>query len=87
MAETLMRRHNSGTGQVSRTHDGMEREPGPLSASELADLAGVTEAEVARMVGVGVLLPREGARPFRTTDVQKVRLAEACERAGCRSRA
>jgi hypothetical protein len=29
-----------------------------------------------------VLLPREGARPFRTTDVQKVRLAEACERAG-----
>jgi hypothetical protein len=60
----------------------MEREPGPLSASELADLAGVTEAEVARMVGVGVLLPREGARPFRTTDVQKVRLAEACERAG-----
>ena len=34
------------------------------------------------MVGVGVLLPREGARPFRTTDVQKVRLSEACERAG-----
>jgi hypothetical protein len=53
-----------------------------LSASGLADLAGVTEPEVARLVELGVLVPRGGAGPFRETDVQKVRLAAACERAG-----
>jgi adenylate cyclase len=53
-----------------------------LSASGLADLAGVTTAEVQRLVEFGVLVPRDGAAPFRVTDVQKVRLATACERAG-----
>ena len=53
-----------------------------LSAAALADLAGVTEAEVARLVGLGVLVPRDGAGPFLEADVQKVRLATACERAG-----
>jgi adenylate cyclase len=53
-----------------------------LSASGLADLAGVTEPEVARLVELGLLVPRDGAGPFRETDVQKVRLATACERAG-----
>src|SRR5215218_6225591 len=53
-----------------------------LSASGLADLAGVAEAEVARLVELGVLVPRDGAGPFRETDVQKVRLAVACEQAG-----
>jgi class 3 adenylate cyclase/DNA-binding transcriptional MerR regulator len=53
-----------------------------LSASELADLAGVTEAEVARLVELGILVPRDGTDPFRETDVQKVRLAAACEQAG-----
>src|SRR5215211_7403836 len=53
-----------------------------LSASGLADLAGVTEPEVARLVELGILVPRDGAGPFRETDVQKVRLATACERAG-----
>jgi adenylate cyclase len=53
-----------------------------LSAAGLADLAGVTEAEVRRLVELGVLVPRDGAGPFRETDVQKVRLASACERAG-----
>src|SRR5919108_2849219 len=53
-----------------------------LSAAGLADLAGVTEAEVARLVGLGVLVPRDGAGPFLEADVQKVRLATACERAG-----
>ena len=34
------------------------------------------------MVGLGVLVPREGPAPFRVRDVAKVRLAMACERAG-----
>src|SRR5829696_8661029 len=55
-----------------------------LSAAGLADLAGVTEAEVERLVDLGILVARDGdgAGPFRETDVQKVRLATACERAG-----
>src|SRR6266487_3841396 len=60
----------------------MDTEMDALSASELADLAGVTEAEVDRMVGLGVLVARDGAGPFLAADVQKVRLATACERAG-----
>jgi hypothetical protein len=46
-----------------------------LSASGLADLAGVTEVEVVRLVDLGILVPRDGTGPFRDTDVQKVRLA------------
>jgi adenylate cyclase len=53
-----------------------------LSASELADLAGMTEAEVERMADLGLLVAREGPGPFLETDVQKVRLAMACEQAG-----
>ena len=53
-----------------------------LSASTLADLAGTTAAEVQRMVDLGVLVARDDAGPFRATDVQKVRIAAACERAG-----
>jgi adenylate cyclase len=53
-----------------------------LGAAGLAELAEVTEAEIGRMVGLGVLVEREGPAPFRTTDMQKVRLALACERAG-----
>jgi adenylate cyclase len=53
-----------------------------LSASELADLAGVSEAEVARLVELGILVARDGSRPFLESDVPKVRLAVACERAG-----
>src|SRR6266498_4263415 len=34
----------------------MERETGGLSAAELADLAGVTKAEVDRLVGLGILV-------------------------------
>jgi adenylate cyclase len=53
-----------------------------LSASELADLAGVTGADVERAVGLGLVVARDGAGPFLESDVQKVRLAVACERAG-----
>jgi adenylate cyclase len=53
-----------------------------LSASRLADLAGATEAEVERLVDLGILVARAEGGPFLATDVQKVRLATACERAG-----
>jgi hypothetical protein len=53
-----------------------------LSAAGLADLAGVTEAEVERLVDLGILVARDGADSFRETDVQRVRLATACEQAG-----
>jgi class 3 adenylate cyclase len=54
----------------------------PLSAAGLAELAGATEAEVERMIDLGILVPRDGAGPFLATDVQKIRLAMACEEAG-----
>jgi len=60
----------------------METQTGALSASALGDLAGVTEAEVDRLVGLGVLVARDGAGPFMAADVQKVRMATACEQAG-----
>jgi adenylate cyclase len=53
-----------------------------LSAAGLADLVGVTEAEVQRLVDLGVLVARGGAGPFLETDAPKVRLAAACEQAG-----
>jgi hypothetical protein len=53
-----------------------------LSAAGLADLAGVTEAEVERMADLGLLVARDAPGPFLETDVQKVRLAMACEQAG-----
>src|SRR5215208_7495906 len=53
-----------------------------LSAAGLADLAGTTAAEVERLVQLRVLAVRDGAGPFLESDVPKVRLATACERAG-----
>jgi adenylate cyclase len=53
-----------------------------LSAARLADLAGVTAAEVERLVDLGVLVARDGGEPFLEIDVPKVRLAVACEQAG-----
>jgi adenylate cyclase len=53
-----------------------------LSASGLADLAGVTEAEVERLVDLGILVARDDPDPFLAADAQKVRLATACEQAG-----
>jgi adenylate cyclase len=59
----------------------MEVDSGRLSASELADAAGATEADVHRMVDLGILVPVDEATPFRPTDIPKVRLAKACEEA------
>jgi adenylate cyclase len=52
-----------------------------LSASGLADLAGTTAEEIQRLVDLGILIT-DGAGRFRTSDVQRVRLLAACERAG-----
>ena len=60
----------------------LDPDTGPLSAAELAELAGVTPAEVERLAGLGILIAREGAGPFRASDARKVRLAMACEDAG-----
>jgi adenylate cyclase len=57
-------------------------EADPLTAADLAELAGVTEAEIGRLVDLGVLDARDGAAPFLAIDLGKVRLAVACERAG-----
>src|SRR4029453_1467489 len=53
-----------------------------LTAPARAELAGVTEAEIARMTDLGILVERDRPAPFRVGDLQKVRLAVACERAG-----
>jgi len=53
-----------------------------FSAAKLAERAGATEGELERMVTLGILVPRQDDRPFVPSDVQKVRLAKACERAG-----
>src|ERR687898_2620056 len=60
----------------------MKTQLAPLSTAELAELAGATETEVDRMVGLGILVPRDRSRPFLATDAQKIRLAKACEQAG-----
>jgi adenylate cyclase len=53
-----------------------------LSAAGLADLAGVTEGEIRRLVDLGILVARDGTGPFLETDVRRVRLATACQQAG-----
>ena len=53
-----------------------------LSAAGLADLAGVTEGEIRRLVDLGILVAGDGDGPFLETDVRRVRLATACQQAG-----
>src|SRR4029450_4096537 len=53
-----------------------------LSVQRLPDLAGATAAEVERLVELEILAARDGTGPFLESDVPKVRLATACERAG-----
>src|ERR687898_798184 len=60
----------------------MEAEGDALTAAGLARLAGIPEAEIGRMVDLGVLVPRDGPAPFRPVDRHKLSLAMACERAG-----
>jgi adenylate cyclase len=60
----------------------MEAEGDALTTAGLAGLAGVSEAEIGRMVDLGVLVPRDGPAPFLPRDRHKLSLAMACERAG-----
>jgi adenylate cyclase len=56
--------------------------PDELSATELAARAGISPSEVERLVGFGILVPRDGGRPFRAVDALKIRVARACEEGG-----
>jgi adenylate cyclase len=53
-----------------------------LTKAQLAVRAGVTEAEVERLIDHGVVVPRDEDPPFRTADILKVRVARACEEGG-----
>jgi adenylate cyclase len=60
----------------------MHRVAEELTAVELAASVGLSEEGIERLVRAGVLVPRDGAGPFRPTDVQKIRVALACEAGG-----
>ncbi|MDP8957059.1 MAG: hypothetical protein M3N24_08895 [Actinomycetota bacterium] len=53
-----------------------------LSAEEVAFRSGVTTDFVNRLVEVGILAPGGGDRPFTRGDINRTRLAHACEDAG-----
>ena len=53
----------------------------PLAKAELAERAGTTAARIDRLIDVGIIAPGEDGT-FRTTDVQRVRLAEVFDRSG-----
>ena len=57
-------------------------QPEELAPADLAARAGISPEELERLVAYGVLIPRDGIRPFRTADVLKVRVARACEAGG-----
>ena len=57
-------------------------QPDELAPEELAVRAGISPEEVERLIGCGILVPRDGSRPFRAADVLKVRVARACEAGG-----
>ena len=57
-------------------------EPHELSPTELAARAGISPSEVERLVSFGILVPRDGSRPFRAVDALKIRVARACEAGG-----
>lgn len=57
-------------------------QPDELSPAELAAKAGVSPEEVERLVTFGILVPRDGSRPFRAIDALKIRVARACEEGG-----
>ena len=66
----------------SRTTSPPAGQPDELSPAELAAKAGVSPEEVERLVTFGILVPRDGSRPFRAIDALKIRVARACEEGG-----
>ena len=59
-----------------------EAPPEVLSVSQVAERAGVTDADVGRMAALGLLSSADGRAGFGPGDVRKVLVALACERAG-----
>jgi class 3 adenylate cyclase len=57
-------------------------QPDELSPTELAARAGISPEEVERLVTCGILVRRDGSRPFRAIDALKIRVARACEEGG-----
>jgi class 3 adenylate cyclase len=57
-------------------------QPDELSPEELASRAGISAEEVERLVELGILVPRDGSRPFRAVDALKIRVARGCEEGG-----
>ena len=57
-------------------------QPDELAPTEPAAKAGVSPEEVERLVTFGILVPRDGSRPFRAIDALKIRVARACEEGG-----
>ncbi|MGH2530287.1 MAG: adenylate/guanylate cyclase domain-containing protein [Actinomycetota bacterium] len=53
-----------------------------LSDKELAERAGVRPAFVRHLAELGILAPDDEGPRFRAADVRRIRLLEACERAG-----
>ena len=53
-----------------------------FSGAELAGRARVAPELVGRLVELGILRPGGGEAPFGLGDMRRVRLADACERAG-----
>ncbi len=81
----------SDPGSATTTYDRCVRsgvtpspgeQPEELAPAELAARASISPQELERLVASGVLIPRDGTRPFRTADVLKVRVARACEAGG-----
>lgn len=67
---------------IPRTTSPQAGQPDELSPTELAAKAGVSPEEVERLVTFGILVPRDGSRPFRAIDALKIRVARACEEGG-----
>ena len=60
----------------------MEADGHALTAAGLAGLAGVSEADVGRMAGLGVLVPRDGPASFGDDDGVLSRASIKLARAG-----
>jgi adenylate cyclase len=53
-----------------------------LTETELAERAGVTPGFVRRLGDLGIIVPAEGSAGYPASDARRVRVAQACDRAG-----
>src|SRR5262245_34709690 len=61
--------------------DGSDRND-ELTRSALVMRAGVTDAELERLIDHGIVVPRDADPPFRNADVLRIRVARASEEGG-----